>query len=98
MDESNDVESKLKLMMLQLQRSALIDTQTLFQILIDKNICSVDDIVCTRSEIETNNEDVHKLDSQIAKLCQHADVPLNTLPKSVLMQQLKELLKDLNVT
>lgn len=56
---------ELKLSLLQLQRSALIDTQTIMQILIDKGICEVADIMDTRYKIESSSEDVKRIDEAI---------------------------------
>lgn len=94
MDEFNNLKTQLELMMLQLQRSALIDTQTVFQILIDKGVCSADDIVSAKDTIECSNEDVRRLDEQIAKLQGKEYKP--KVNKSLLMDQLKQLLSQLN--
>lgn len=55
----------LKVSLLQLQRSALIDTQTIMQILIDCEICNADDIVNTRQNIEDNSPEIKRIDQEI---------------------------------
>lgn len=97
MIESNELEIAL----LQLQRSALIDTQTVLQLMLNKGIVQMDDIIETRSRIEHENSDVKRLDSAIlAKGGQLIETPqpdLNTYTsvKSQL-KQLEELLKQLS--
>lgn len=56
---------EMQIALLQLQRSALIDTQTIMQILLDKGICELDDIIDTRAKIESQNKDVERIDHQI---------------------------------
>lgn len=89
-----NVDDELRIMMLQLQRSALIDTQTLFQLLIEKGICSVEEITQLRQTIELNNEDVARIDNQIADL-QGVERPNKQLNKTELKDQLRMLLKDI---
>lgn len=93
---SDNIETQLKLMMLQLQRSALIDTQTLFQLMIDKGICSIDDILATKDNIECNNSDVHRLDQEIANL-KGEELTVPTHNNATLLSQLQKLLKELPV-
>jgi len=90
-----DLKSQLELMMLQLQRSALIDTQTLFQLLIEKEICTLDEITSMRNTVESNNGDVRRLDQQIAELKgEPYRPPLSISNKSELVNQLRKLLQS----
>ena len=57
-----------KIAFLQLQRSALIDTQTIFQLLVEKGICNVDDIAATRQKVEMSDGSVKQIDAEIARL------------------------------
>ena len=85
----------LEIALLQLQRSALIDTQTIMQLLVDKGICSIDDIVSTRSKIETENKDILRIDEQIKELggtVIATPVPEGKIKKDALKKQLGELL------
>lgn len=86
-------EDELKLQLLQLQRSALIDTQTCMQLLIDKGICTLDDIFDARARIETENPDVIRLNAEIEKL--GGNIPETdssaVSKKSEIQDQLKEL-------
>lgn len=62
------IDQKLKdieIALLQLQRSALIDTQAIMQIMLDKGLCTLEDILDTRSRIEDNSPDVKRIDDQI---------------------------------
>ena len=61
-------DKEFQIALLELQRSALIDTQTLFQILIEKDVCSVDEILSKRAQIENTNPDVASLDLKICNL------------------------------
>lgn len=91
----DDLKSQLELMMLQLQRSALIDTQTLFQLLIEKGICTVDEITSMRGSVENTNSDVRRIDQQIAELKGEEYKPaLSISNKTELMNQLRKLLKS----
>lgn len=93
--------SELEIALLQLQRSALIDTQTVLQLMLNKGIVQMDDIIETRSRIEHENSDVKRLDSAIlAKGGQIIETPqpdpnTYTSVKSQL-KQLEELLKQLS--
>ena len=87
-------ESNFDLHFLELQRSALIDTQTLFQIMIEKGICTVDEILSVHDRIESNNPDVRQLDNAIAELKGEEVVPRNN-SKSALLAQLQEMKKEL---
>lgn len=92
---SND---EFNLKFLQLQRSALIDTQTLFQIMIEKEICTVDDILSARESVEANNPDVARIDTEIQSIT--GEVPRSNIKqqsKSALMNQLKDLIQSLNI-
>lgn len=60
-----DKINELHIMLLQLQRSALLDTQTLLQLLVNKGICSVDEIVATRDRIELEDPIIQQLDDAI---------------------------------
>ena len=95
----NDNELKsLQLSLLQLQRSALIDTQTAFQLMIDKEICTVDEIVETRSKIESESADIQRIDDQIRMLggtITHTPAPESVANKAALKQQLRDLLEKL---
>lgn len=85
----------LEIALLQLQRSALIDTQTVMQLLVDKGICSIDDIVSTRSKIETENKDILRIDEQIKELggtVTATPIPESKIKKDALKKQLGELL------
>lgn len=62
------IDSELKQLhigLLQLQRSALIDTQTIMQILVDTGICTTDDIVNVRQKVEDSSPEVKRIDSEI---------------------------------
>ena len=90
--------SEIEIALLQLQRSALIDTQTIMQLMIDKGICDVEDIVNTRSRIEHESEDVKRIDNQI-KQCGGV-VSITPLPddianKEELKKQLYTLIQEL---
>ena len=61
----SDELKQLKIAHLQLQRSALLDTQTIMQIMLDKGICDAQDIVDTRTRIQKESPDVRKLDNAI---------------------------------
>jgi len=93
----NDV-NELKVAYLQLQRSALIDTQTIMQILIDKKICETSELIETRSKIESSSQDVARIDRQIESLggvvtkVQSSDMTM--MPMKDKMKVLAELLKE----
>ena len=95
MDEFEDLKLHLETMMLQLQRSALIDTQTLFQIMIEKEICSIDEITEARSQVEENNKDVQRIDTEIEKLTGQRPKKYTQPIKSELLDELKSLLNQL---
>ena len=57
-----------KIAFLQLQRSALIDTQTIFQLLVEKGTCNVDEVTATRQKVEMNDGSVKQIDAEIARL------------------------------
>lgn len=89
---------KFSLEFLQLQRSALIDTQTLFQILIDKGVCTLDEILAIRENVEQNNPDVIRIGNQIESIT--GELPKSNVQqqsKSALMNQLKDLIQSLNL-
>lgn len=89
---------ELQLNMLQLQRSALIDTQTLFQLMIDKGVCDVEDIVSTRTRVETDNEAILNIDEQIEHCggtVSPTPVPDSIAAKEDLKAQLIELISQL---
>lgn len=89
---SNELDN-IKLQLLQLQRSALIDTQTCLQLMLDKGICSLDDVLDARARIEAENEDVKKLSEQILSLggtLPQADLGRGT-KRAELQDQLKQL-------
>ena len=94
MKSTNELEIEL----LQLQRSALIDTQTIMQILIDKKICETSEIIETRSKIESDSQDVARIDKQIESL--GGVVPKVQSPDMIMMpikdkmKALAELLKE----
>ena len=91
--------NELQIALLQLQRSALIDTQTIMQLMIDKGICDSEDIINTRSRIEDESEDIIRIDGEIK---QHGGQVIKTpTPESVthkedLKKQLHQLLLQLN--
>lgn len=94
-----DDSKEFQLQFLQLQRSALIDTQTLFQIMIEKGICTVDDITQTRESVECNHPDVRRIDKEIATIKgeEYTGPQSNSISnKSALLNQLKDLVKSLN--
>ena len=89
-------EDNFKLLFLELQRSALIDTQTIFQLLIEKEICTVDEITQMRQTVECNNADVARIDQEIAAAKGEKYIP-KSLPrdtKKALMEQLQKLLQE----
>lgn len=93
-----DDSKEFQLQFLQLQRSALIDTQTLFQIMIEKGICTVDEIAQTRESVEINNPDVERISKEIAELQGVSYIKPKQTPKvsPELLNQLKELIANLN--
>lgn len=99
----NDEDIKqFEISLLQLQRSALVDTQTLMQLLIDKGICTVDDIIDTRAKIEGTSPDVKRIDDQIIELggavpVVSCSVKSKNQQLGVLKELLKELIKDDNL-
>lgn len=94
--EHNSTEFQLQF--LQLQRSALIDTQTLFQIMVEKGICTVDEIAQARNSVECNNPDVERISREIAELQGVSYIKPKPTPKvsPELLSQLKELIASLN--
>lgn len=90
--------NELKIALLQLQRSALIDTQTIMQILIDKKICEPFELIETRSKIESSSQDVARIDKQIESIggiipsVQSSDMTM--MPMKDKMKALAELLKE----
>ena len=94
MNDLNELEIEL----LQLQRSALVDTQTIMQILIDKKICETSELIETRSKIESSSQDVARIDKQIESLggvvpkVQSSDMTM--MPMKDKMKALAELLKE----
>lgn len=91
-----ELSDELRIEMLQLQKAALIDTQTIFQILVDKGICAVDEVVSTRERIEAANPDVHSLDVKIANL-KGEELPQQP-SKTELLAQLRQLIDSLNIS
>ena len=93
MNTSDDFNLKF----LQLQRSALIDTQTLFQLMIEKGICTVDEILATRETVEANNPDVARIDKEIESITGEPLKPsVAQQSKSALLDQLRDLIQVLN--
>ena len=93
-----DQITELQLALLQLQRSALIDTQTVMQLMIDKGICDTEDIVTTRSRIENESEDILRIDKQIEDCggsVVSTPVPESISNKEDLKKQLHDLLLQL---
>ena len=98
---TRNIQEQLKdieIALLQLQRSALIDTQTIMQLMIDKGICDTEDIVNTRAKIENESEDISRIDEQIvASGGEVTKTPLSTsvANKEDMKKQLRELLQQL---
>lgn len=89
---------EIQIALLQLQRSALIDTQTLMQLMIDKGICDSEDIVNTRSKIENESADILRIDKQIEAIggtVAATPVPASVAAKDELKKQLHDLLVQL---
>jgi len=87
-------ENELEIALLQLQRSALIDTQTIMQILIDKEICTLTELTETRARIEKESPDVDRIDEQIQSL--GGTVKLTPVPEVIAdKQELKNQLNQL---
>lgn len=89
---------EIKIALLQLQRSALIDTQTIMQLLLDKGICDMEDIVETRKKIESESEDILRIDKAIelsGGQVSSTPVPEGVSKKEDLKKQLSELLSQL---
>lgn len=89
---------QLQIGLLQLQRSALIDTQAIMQILIDCEICTSEDIVNTRQKIEDTSPEVKRIDQEIlASGGEISRTPLTEKQQNVQEQMnvLKDLLKQL---
>lgn len=89
---------EIEIALLQLQRSALIDTQTALQLLMDKGICDTEDIVNTRSKIENESEAIQRIDRQIES--KGGSVTTTPFPDSLASKedakkQLRELLQEL---
>lgn len=90
-----DKYNQLQVALLQLQRSALIDTQTIMQIMVDKGICDLETIIETRSKIESESEDVKRINDQILSqggtivITPDSDIPIGK--KAELKKQLAEL-------
>ena len=90
----------LEIALLQLQRSALIDTQTIMQILVDKEICTLTELAETRAKIEKESPDVDRIDEQIQSL--GGTVKLTPIPEVIAdkqelrnqLNQLKQLLQQ----
>ena len=57
--------NQIRVSLLQLQRSALLDTQTVMQILLNKNVCELSELLEVRSQIESASEDIKRIDKQI---------------------------------
>lgn len=86
--------TELKIGLLQLQRSALIDTQAIMQILVDCGICTIDDIVNSRERIENESPEVARIDEEIIE----AGGQIVKTPKTEKQKNVEEqinLLKDL---
>ena len=91
--------NELQIALLQLQRSALIDTQTVMQLMIDKGICDSEDIVNTRNRIENESEDILRIDHEIEQYGGHVNktpTPESISNKEDLKKQLHNLLLQLN--
>lgn len=89
---------QLQIGLLQLQRSALIDTQAIMQILIDCEICTSEDIVNTRQKIEDKSPEVKRIDQEILTSGgEIAKTPLTEKQQNIQEQMsvLKDLLKQL---
>lgn len=87
-------EHKFEILFLKLQRSALIDTQTLFQIMIEKGICTLDEIMTAHETVEQNNPDVKRIDDQLFELTGEHIQPLIS-KKTLLLDQLQQLKAEL---
>lgn len=100
----SDVEEsikELKVALLQLQRSVLIDTQTILQILLNKGLCNLEDLTHVRNYIEKENIAVQQLNQSIQSLGGSLD-QVNNVPQSTSnpetaskMQELQELIQQL---
>lgn len=93
-----DQIQELQIALLQLQRSALIDTQTVMQLMIEKGICDIEDIINTRKKIETESEDIHRIDQDIqghGGMILQTPTPESMSKKDELRKQLSELLSQL---
>lgn len=94
----SDQLKEIEIALLQLQRSALIDTQTVMQLMIDKGVCDVEDIVNTRAKIENESEDIRRIDQQIESIggvIVTAPVPEAIANKEELKKQLSALIQEL---
>jgi hypothetical protein len=91
-----DELAELSISLLQLQRSALIDTQTVMQVMIDKGLCDLSDLVETRSRIEKESDDIKRIDQEIVNrggtVCM-TPVPENVGNNAQLQKQLDQLQK-----
>lgn len=97
MSEIDSSSREFQAQFLQLQRSALIDTQTLFQLMIEKGICTVDEILETRESVEASNPDVSRIDKEIEAVTGQAPkVTVQQQSKTALMNQLRDLIQELN--
>ena len=95
----NEDLNNIKLSLLQLQRSVLIDTQTILQVLLSKGICNLEDLAHIRTKIETENMQVLEINKAIESLGGSLPEVVNTpiQSNSVTNEQLQELqeLQDL---
>lgn len=89
-----------KLELLELQRSALIDIQTILQLLVDKGICNGTDIIETRARIETSSPEVQRLNDEIissgGQIPAIPEVPA-TLSNNERLKELRDLLQQLSI-
>ncbi len=93
-----DQLKELQLALLQLQRSALIDNQTVLQLMIDKGLCTVEEIVNMRIKIESDSPDIQRIDSEIVEhggAITRTPVPESISNKSDLKNQLLNLINQL---
>ena len=94
----NSLENQIKelnISLLQLQRSALLDTQTILQLMLDKNMCSVDDILAARNKVSSESRDIERIDKAIVSA---GGSPLSVPDPddSVLLNDPKHQLKELH--
>ena len=84
----------LQLSLLLLQRSALIDIQTVLQVMVDKGLCTLADIEEARCRIESDNPDIQRINAQIVE--QGGEIPASpVLENHTNMQTQLNTLRDL---